>query len=108
MSDRKALAKSRLLTIPELRARLRVSRSSAYRVARAMEHIELGGRLLVPEAAVDAYVEARLRSPAQAPVRTLAPRSTSQAWTLGPTTPVPVQNSRRPIEVRTRGRRRST
>jgi hypothetical protein len=56
-------ARARLPTIPELAERLRVSRRSAYRIARQMMHAQIAGRLLVPEPSVDRYVETRIKEP---------------------------------------------
>src|SRR5689334_7698639 len=54
-------ARAPLLTVPELAQRLRVSRRSAYRLARKMVHAEIGGRLLVPEPTVDQFIETHLK-----------------------------------------------
>lgn len=62
MSDPR-LARSPLLTIPELATRLRISKSSAYRVAKEMPHVAIRGRVLVPELALERYIEERLREP---------------------------------------------
>lgn len=84
------LAKSQLMTIPELAERLRISKRSAYRVAREMVHVEIAGRLLVPELAVERFVTERMHAPTMTPGVTSTPRRSS--------------NSRRPIQVRTKPR----
>lgn len=58
-----SLAKASLLMIGELAERLRVSKRAAYRLAREMIHVEIGGRLLVPEPAVDRYIETHTKEP---------------------------------------------
>lgn len=96
------MARTVLLTIPELAARLRVSKRSAYRVAREMVHVVIAGRLLVPENAVDHYVAARM----SAPVRQVA---TARARRRG-RTPARADQSGvaaswlKPIEPRTKPR----
>lgn len=51
---------SPLLTIPETARRLRLSTSTTYRLVESgqITHVRAGSRVLIPEAAVDAYVAA--------------------------------------------------
>ncbi|MCX5741895.1 MAG: helix-turn-helix domain-containing protein [Proteobacteria bacterium] len=98
------LERARLLTIVEVAARLRISKRSAYRVAREMIHAEIGGRLLVPEPALERYIETRLRAPTwdpSAPASPAARTSRAPASTSRPTAATP-SSSRRPIVVRTK------
>lgn len=81
----------KLLTIPELAERLRISKRSAYRVVREMTHATLAGRLVVPETAVERYIAARLVEPAQEWRRSPSSRGASAT-----------SSCQRPIEVRTK------
>lgn len=56
-------ARSKLLTMPELAERLRISKRSAYRVAREMMHVEIAGRMQVSDSEVERYIAARTRGP---------------------------------------------
>lgn len=56
------IAKAKLLTIAELADRLRISKRSAYRVAREIG-IAMVAPLLVPETDVDRFVASRMRGP---------------------------------------------
>lgn len=59
----KSDSKVRLMTIAELADLLRISKRSAYRVARQMLHVEIGGRLLVPEPAVETFIQLHIKEP---------------------------------------------
>ncbi|MBV8758634.1 MAG: helix-turn-helix domain-containing protein [Deltaproteobacteria bacterium] len=91
-----------MLTVPELAARLRIGRSSAYRLARRLMHAEIGGRLLVPEPAVDRYVERNLTEPEPWVTSPSASRMTAPSSTT-PTTPTstPDDESRNPSALET-------
>lgn len=93
VSDPK-LAKSPLLSISDVAARLRISKRSAYRIAGEVAHVKIGRRLLVPELAIERYIEARMTIPTAFEVSPSRGRGTTL---VGST-------SRRPIEVRTKPR----
>lgn len=57
MSAATKLSRARLLTVPELADRLRISKRSAYRVARDMPHRQVRGRLFVLAVDVERYIE---------------------------------------------------
>lgn len=112
-----AAAKSRLLTVPEIADRLRISKRSAYRVAREMMHAEIAGRLVVPEQAVERYIEQKLKEPTWAnstgatgpsmATTSIATASANGNRSARRTKALPVPGSetsscRRPIEVRTK------
>jgi excisionase family DNA binding protein len=80
---------STLLTIDEVAERLRVSRRTAYRLVKEMARAEIGGRVLVPEAELERYIESKLRRP---------------EWSM-PTEARAIAGPLRPIEVRTKPRR---
>lgn len=89
-----------LLTAADVAARLRVSRSAAYREMRCMQHVVLGrGALPVTEAALAAYLDARTRA---APV---APLPTSPAARPRPRPPVASAPPVRPVQPRTKPRK---
>ncbi|TMQ23024.1 MAG: helix-turn-helix domain-containing protein [Deltaproteobacteria bacterium] len=58
-----AVANSPLLTVPEVAARLRISRRSAYRVAREMMHAEIAGRIVIPEIVLERYIAGKMQEP---------------------------------------------
>jgi len=51
----------RLITIPELAARRRIFKRSAYRIARELTHATIASRFLVTEESVERYIESKLR-----------------------------------------------
>src|SRR5690606_28836219 len=71
-------ARAKLLTIVEVAERLRISKRAAYRIARQMIHVEIGGRLLVPEPAVDRYIETHTKEPTAWDVSTSAAEPTTR------------------------------
>jgi hypothetical protein len=57
------IAKSRLLNIDEVADRLRISKRSAYRVAKEMRTERVGGATVVSEYELERFMAARLRGP---------------------------------------------
>jgi hypothetical protein len=53
----------RLMTMPELAERLRISKRSGYRIARELVHAVIAGRLLVTEESLESYIASKLREP---------------------------------------------
>ncbi len=53
--------KNKLLTIEEICAELGIGKTTAYKLAKTMKYVKIGGRILVPENEVEAYVEQKLK-----------------------------------------------
>ena len=53
--------KNKLLTIEEICAELGIGKTTAYKLVKTMKYVKIGGRILVPENEVEAYVEQKLK-----------------------------------------------
>src|SRR5262245_21298269 len=110
------MSRSRLLTATEVAERLRISKRAAYRTIRDMCHVQIGGRLLVPEESLEKFIDAHTKGPEWPPplsrkklpswFKAIGPRTGSKApetKTLDPAYDE-TSHSMRPIVPRTRPR----
>lgn len=92
-----------LLTASEVRAYLRISERTAYRLVRALRHYKVGARILVPQSALDEYLAKCQQEPvkwdASNPADNQPRRRARRAKSSSPAPTAPLPPTAKPLRI---------